>query len=108
MQNSNRKKKKKKRKESIPYEDTFKNRIKEYFSPFARVHLEEDKEPIIEHVALFTYFKKWNMIDFKSEGDRFSQEDFYKMGHYINGFFLNQKKCKEEELTYTLVTTRNR
>ncbi|MCB1190991.1 MAG: hypothetical protein H7A23_18940 [Leptospiraceae bacterium] len=49
-------------------------------------------------------FKQFNVLDFKSEPDKFIKEDLYKIGYYIYGLLIREKKrIHTENLTYTLV-----
>ncbi|MCB1191666.1 MAG: hypothetical protein KDK90_14580 [Leptospiraceae bacterium] len=82
------------KKKNKTYDEIFKYRIKQFFEKFAIVKTEyeilrlprkadilviEAEESIQDHVLLFTYFKKYNIIEFKSEEDRFRTRDLYKI-----------------------------
>ena len=108
------------RKRKKTFDEVFKNRIKQFFEPFAIVKTEfeilklpkkvdilivEAEKPIQDSVLLFTYFKKYNIIEFKSESDRFRIRDLYKIGHYINGVLMKEKAANLENTTFTLIST---
>lgn len=108
------------RKRKKTFDEVFKNRIKKFFEQFAIVKTEfeilklprkvdiliiEAEKPIQDSVLLFKYFKKFNIIEFKSESDRFRIRDLYKIGHYINGIFLKEKTANPENTTFTLIAT---
>jgi hypothetical protein len=110
------------KKSSIGYDETFKILMKEYFGKFAKVITDyeiinlprnvdlliiEVKEPIEKHVKLFTYFKRYNIIEFKSIADPFRMNrDLYKIGIYIGGILLKEKKADIKNTTFTLVSSR--
>ena len=73
-------KKRKKKTSDIGFDEIFKNMMADYFKPFAKVITNyeilalpkttdlliiEADMPISENVKLFTYFKKFNIIEFK-------------------------------------------
>lgn len=111
--------KSKTKKQSTGFDEAFKDIIKTYFEKFAIVETDfeihrlprkidiliiEANKPIKNHVVVFTYFKQFNVLDFKSEPDKFTQEDLHKIGYYIYGLLLREKKrINSENLTYTLV-----
>ncbi|MCB1193497.1 MAG: hypothetical protein KDK90_23860 [Leptospiraceae bacterium] len=113
------KSKRKSQKKSSGFDEAFKDVIKTYFEKFAIVETEfeihrlprkidiliiEADKPIKEQVVVFTYFTQFNVLDFKSEPDKFTQEDLHKMGYYIYGLLIREKKrINPENLTYTLV-----
>ena len=109
------------KKQSKGLDEAFKDAIKTYFEEFAIVKPEfaihrlprkidvliiEAEKPIKDHVIIFTYFQKYNILDFKSEDDTFVMEDIYKIGYYSNALLLREKKIDYfKNLTYTLVCT---
>jgi hypothetical protein len=109
------------RKKYYEYDEAFKELMKEYFEPFARVITDyelltipkrvdlliiELEKPIINYVKIFSYFKRYNIIEFKSEKDRFIfWKDLYNIGIYLNGVLLKEKVKNYDNSTFSLVTT---
>ena len=103
------------------YDEAFKELMKDYFEPFARVITDyelldmpkrvdiliiEIDKPIIDYVKIFTYFKRFNIIEFKSESDRFViKKDLYNLGIYINGVLLKENNADCLNTSFSLVTT---
>jgi hypothetical protein len=103
-----------------PFNEVFKNKIKRFFEKFATVKTEveilglprkmdllvvESDTPIKEHVSLFQYFKKFNIIEFKSEVDELNLSGYLKMGYYLHAFLLRENGALPENTTLTLVST---
>lgn len=92
------KKQLKKIKLNVGFDEFFKTSMKVYFSPYATVitnyeiikllqkvdlHIIEAEEPIEEHLELMKYFKRFNILEFKSETEKFVlNKDLYKIGIY--------------------------
>ena len=109
------------KKKRTGYDEVFKDTIRYYFEGFAIVKPEyeihrlprkidiliiEAEHSIKDYVVLFTYFKKYNIIEFKSEADNFELEDLYKTGYYIYALLTREyKEIYHKNLTYTLVCT---
>ena len=108
------------RKKRKTFDEVFKNRCKQFFEKFAIVKTEveifkqpkkvdllivEADKPIHDYLQLFDYFRKNNIIEFKSESDRFRIRDLFKVGVYINGILLAERKANQENTTFTLITT---
>jgi hypothetical protein len=103
------------------FDEAFKELMKDYFEPFARVITDyelldmpkrvdlliiEINEPISDYVKIFTYFKRFNIIEFKSEKDRFVfKPDLYNIGIYINGVILKEIQADYTNSSFTLVST---
>ncbi|MDQ1265804.1 MAG: hypothetical protein QG635_956 [Bacteroidota bacterium] len=103
------------------FDEAFKARMKNYFRHFAEVVTDfeilklprrvdiliiEKIQPIRKYVKIFTYFKRFNIIEFKSEKDRFVLEpDLYDLGIYINGVLRLKKEAKPENTTFSLVSS---
>ncbi len=95
--------------------------MKQYFSKFAEVRTDfeilslpkkvdlliiETDKPIIDYVSVFTYFKKVNIIEFKSELDRFRFiPDVFDIGLYINGIMKEYNNSNFKDTTFTLVSS---
>jgi hypothetical protein len=103
-----------------PLNEVFKNKIKVHFEKFAIVKTEveilrlprrmdllviEADTPIKEHVSLFQYFKKFNIIEFKSEADELNLYGYLKMGYYLHAFLLREEGAFPKNTTLTLVST---
>ncbi|MDQ1266375.1 MAG: hypothetical protein QG635_1527 [Bacteroidota bacterium] len=103
------------------FDEAFKILIASYFGRFARVETDyeiidlpkrvdilvvEQTEPIEPYVVIFKYFKRFNIIEFKSEGNKFRlNEDLYKLGIYINGVLMKEPEADVNNSTFTLVTS---
>ena len=57
----------------------------------------------IKDFEYFNYFKKYNLISFKSPNDPVRKSDFYDSSSYINGFLKNNKNLDENNITFTLI-----
>jgi hypothetical protein len=107
---------------NIGYDEFFKTVMKVYFEPFAKVItdyeiidlpkkvdlliIEADK-PIVEYLEVMKYFKRFNIIEFKSENDKFDlNKDIYKLGIYLNGTLFTVPNSNIENTTFTLVSSR--
>ena len=109
-------------KESYGLDEIFKILMKHYFEKFCKVITDfeiiklpkkadlliiETDKPITEHVKIFTYFKKVNIIEFKSVNDPFRfKEDLPKIWIYSGGVVSNEKESNIENTTFTLVSSR--
>jgi hypothetical protein len=105
----------------LTFDEAFKDLMKYYFSPFAKVITDyeiiklpkkvdlliiEIDKPIENYVKIFKYFKRFNIIEFKSERNRFRlTSDLYKLGIYIGGLLLEEKEANVENTTFSLVST---
>jgi len=103
------------------YDESFKILMTDYFSKFAKVITDyeiidlpkrvdiliiEVNQPIEQYVELFKYFKRYNIIEFKSERNRFkSDEDLYKLGIYIGGVLLKESEANPKNTTFTIVSS---
>ena len=112
----------KKIKLNIGYDELFKTVMKFYFEPFAKVITDyeiidlpkkvdllivEAKESIVEHLEVMKYFKRFNIIEFKSENDKFDlNSDLYKLGIYLNGTLFTVPESNIYNTTFTLVSSR--
>jgi hypothetical protein len=110
-----------KTKKPLNFDEFFKQEIKDYFVSFAKVITDyeiielpkkvdlliiEVTQPIEEHVKIFKYFKRFNIIEFKSERNRSRlNQDLYKILIYIGDILLKEKEADEENSTFTLVTS---
>ncbi|MCG8568838.1 MAG: hypothetical protein MJB14_01740 [Spirochaetes bacterium] len=109
--------------ESMGFDELFKTQMKDYFEKFAKVItdyeildlprkadilvIEEAGQKISDHVSVFTYFKKINIIEFKSARDSFSMNtDFHKIYVYTGGVMEKEKEATPENTTFTLVIAR--
>ena len=96
--------------------------MKLYFEPFAKVItdyeiidlpkkvdlliIEADK-PIIEHLEVMKYFRRFNIIEFKSENDKLDlNRDLYKLGVYLNCTLFKVPESNINNTTFTLVSSR--
>jgi hypothetical protein len=53
------------------------------------------------------YFKRFNIIEFKSENDKFDlNKDLYKLGIYLNGTLFSENDSNIDNSTFTLVSSR--
>jgi len=110
------------KKTNTGYDEAFKIQMKWHFVVFSHVRTDfelnnlprrvdlliiEADESIEKHVKLFKYFKKLNIIEFKSAANPFRMPvDLFKAGVYLNGVFLNMPEAKIEDTTFTIVTSR--
>ena len=106
---------------SFGYDECFKILAKHFFEKFSKVITDyeiiklpkktdllviETDSPIHEHVKIFDYFKKFNIIEFKSPGDTFRPaEDLPKIFIYLGGILLNEKAATPQNTTFTLVSS---
>jgi hypothetical protein len=69
---------------------------------------EKDNVPLDLQGSFFDYFKKYNIIEFKSEEDPFLKKDLQTLHLYISAIYLKyqQKNCNETDFTFTLVTSK--
>ena len=104
---------------SYGYDESFKILARHFFERFSKVITDyeiiklpkktdvlvvEADSPINTYVKIFDYFKKFNIIEFKSPKDRFSiKEDLPKLFIYIGGIMLNEKAATTTNTTFTLV-----
>jgi hypothetical protein len=112
----------KKIKLNVGFDEFFKTSMKVYFEPFATVItnfeiiklpkkvdlliIEADK-PIEEHLEVIKYFKRFNVIEFKSESDKFDlNKDIYIMGIFLNGVLFTVPESNIRNTTFTLVSSR--
>jgi hypothetical protein len=107
---------------NIGYDEFFKTVMKYYFEPFAKVITDyeiidlpkkvdlliiEAKDSIIDHLEVMKYFKRFNIIEFKSENDKFDlNTDLYKLGIYLNGTLFTVPESNISNTTFTLVSSR--
>jgi hypothetical protein len=112
----------KKIKLNVGYDEFFKTSMKVYFEPFATVITNyeiiklpkkvdlliiEAEKPIEEYLEVMKYFKRFNILEFKSENDKFDlNKDFFKMGIYLNGVLFSEPDTNIENTTFTLVSSR--
>ncbi|MBM2814857.1 MAG: hypothetical protein HW421_1619 [Ignavibacteria bacterium] len=110
-----------KKKITISYDESFKILMAGYFGKFAKVITDyeiidlpkrvdvlviEMNKPIAPYVELLTYFKRFNIVEFKSEKDRFNiYDDLYKLGIYICGLLLKEPEANVKNTTFTLVSS---
>ena len=60
-----------------------------------------------EYVRIFAYFKKFNIIEFKSVHDPFRIDvDLPKILIYIGGLLLNENAANLENTTFTILSSR--
>lgn len=106
----------------IGFDESFKILAKHFFSEFSKVITDfeitklpkktdvliiETQRPIKEYVSIFTYFKKFNIIEFKSVQDPFRLgEDLPKILIYIGGLLLNEKAAHFNNTTFTILNSR--
>lgn len=106
----------------VGYDEMFKIMTVDFFGSFAEVKTDfeiidlpkrvdiliiETTAPIEQYVEIFKYFRRFNIIEFKSEDNRFVlNEDLYKLGIYINGFMLKEAGADIDNTTFTLVSSR--
>jgi len=109
------------KKKEYGYDEVFKILVKQFFETFSKVITDyeiiklpkktdvlviETESPIREHVKIFDYFKKFNIIEFKSVKDNFRiKEDLPKIFIYIGGILLNEKAATSSNTTFTLVSS---
>ena len=68
--------------------------------------METDK-PITNYVRIFDYFRKFNIIEFKSVNDPFRiDKDIPKILVYIGGILLAEKEATLENTTFSIVSSR--
>ena len=107
---------------NIGYDEFFKSVMKYYFEPFAKVITDyeiinlpkkvdlliiEAEVPIVEHLEVMKYFKRFNIIEFKSENDKFDlNTDLYKLGIYLNGTLFTIPESNIDNTTFSLVSSR--
>jgi hypothetical protein len=112
----------KKIKINIGYDELFKTVMRFYFEPFAKVITDyeiidlpkkvdlliiEAEQSIDEHLEVMKYFKRFNIIEFKSENDNFDlNKDLYKLGIYLNGTLFTESESNINNTTFTLVSSR--
>jgi hypothetical protein len=73
----------------------------------ADVLIIEIEKAIKEYTKFFDYFKKVNIIEFKSAGNPFRiDKDISKILVYIGGIILQEKKASFENTTFTLFSSR--
>jgi hypothetical protein len=105
----------------VGYDEIFKIMMKEYFERFAKVITDyevinlpksvdlliiEIDRPITKYVKLLTYFKRINIIEFKSVSDSFRlNRDLYKIGIYIGGVSLREEKANIDNTTFTIISS---
>jgi hypothetical protein len=106
----------------IGFDESFKILAKHFFSPFSKVITDfeilklpkkadvlvvETEKPLKEYVKIFSYFRKFNIIEFKSIRDPFRvEEDLSKVFIYIGSLLLNENNASIENTTFTLLTSR--
>ena len=104
------------------YDEAFKTLMADFFEPFAHVTTDyeivglpkktdllivETEKPIVEHVKLFTYFKRFNIVEFKSASDPFRmKDDLFKIPIYIGGVLLKENEANYDNSTFTLVSSK--
>ena len=104
------------------YDEAFKTLAKHFFIQFAKVITDyeivklpkktdvlviEADQPIREYVKVFDYFKRFNIIEFKSKANTFRLEaDLPKILIYTGGILLNEKDANLSNTTFTLVTSK--
>lgn len=108
--------------ETYGLDEVFKILMKHYFEKFCKVITDfeiiklpkkadllivETDKSITDHVKIFTYFKKVNIIEFKSVNDPFRfDEDLSKIWIYSGGVISSEKESNVKNTTFTLVTSR--
>ena len=106
----------------IGFDESFKILAKHFFGEFSKVITDfeiiklpkktdvlviETEKPIKKHVRIFDYFKKFNIIEFKSILDPFRiYEDLPKILIYIGGLLLNDRKANLVNTTFTIFCSR--
>jgi hypothetical protein len=109
----------KKKTKRRPLNEVFKNKFKRFFQRFAVVKTEfeilglprkfdilivETDAPFKDRLDIFRYFKKYNIVDFKSEGDELTIDGLNKVCYYFYAFLLRED-AKYENTTVTIVST---
>jgi predicted Fe-Mo cluster-binding NifX family protein len=102
-----------------PLNEVFKKKFKKFFERFAIVKTEfeilglprkfdtliiETDTPFQDRLDIFSYFRKYNIVDFKSEGDELTVEGLNKVCYYFYAFLLRED-AKYEDTTVTIVST---
>jgi len=103
------------------FDEAFKISMKKYFESIAMVETNfeilklpkkvdlliiQAEKTIIDYVKIFTYFKRLNIIEFKSEKDRFVfKPDLYDIGIYTNGVLRIKNEYDFEDTTFSLVSS---
>lgn len=106
----------------IRYDELFKVSMRYYFEPIAKVITDyeiielpkkvdlliiEADEPLEDYLEVMKYFRQFNVIEFKSENDKFDlNKDVYKLGIYMNGILLKEENANQDNTTFTLVSSR--
>ena len=73
----------------------------------ADVLVVETEKPITKYVRIFDYFKKFNIIEFKSVRDPFRiVEDLPKIFIYAGGLLLNEERATIGNSTITILSSR--
>ncbi|MEM7182290.1 MAG: hypothetical protein AAF518_15350 [Spirochaetota bacterium] len=65
-------------------------------------YLEAGNLPINDRMVYLKIFQKYNLIEFKSEGDIFAKDDILKIHSYLSSFLLSNRE-KEDHLHYILI-----
>jgi hypothetical protein len=103
-----------------PLNEVFKKKFKKFFERFAVVKTEfeivglprkfdiliiETDTPFRDRLEIFSYFKKYNIVDFKSEGDELTVDGLNKVCYYFYAFLLREYAAKYANTTVTIVST---
>jgi hypothetical protein len=109
-------------KKEIGFDECFKILATHFFSEFSKITTDyeiinlpkkadvlvvEADKPITNYLRIFDYFKRFNIIEFKSANDPFRVDsDVPKILVYTGGIMMNEKNATFENTTFTLLTAR--